>query len=166
MSTPVFWSGFSDLDAGERRDGAQQGDAAAGRHAFLHRGAGGVERVVDAVLLFLDLDFGRAADADDRDAAGELGKPLLQLLTVVIRGGFLDLRLDLGDARLRCPSCRRRRRRWWCFPCRCGPSWRGRASASVTFSSLMPMSSEITWPPVRMAMSSSMALRRSPKPAP
>ena len=34
----------------------------------------------------------------------------------------------------------------------------------VTFSSLMPRSSEITVPPVRMAMSSSMALRRSPKP--
>jgi hypothetical protein len=36
--------------------------------------------------------------------------------------------------------------------------------ASVTLSSLMPMSSEITWPPVRIAMSSSIALRRSPKP--
>ncbi len=34
----------------------------------------------------------------------------------------------------------------------------------VTFSSLMPRSSEITSAPVRMAMSSSMALRRSPKP--
>ena len=34
----------------------------------------------------------------------------------------------------------------------------------VTFSSLMPRSSEISWPPVRIAMSSSMALRRSPKP--
>ena len=37
-------------------------------------------------------------------------------------------------------------------------------SLTVTFSSLMPKSSVITWPPVRMAMSSSMALRRSPKP--
>src|SRR2546430_1323847 len=35
---------------------------------------------------------------------------------------------------------------------------------SVTFSSLMPRSSEIAWPPVRMAMSCSIALRRSPKP--
>ncbi len=34
----------------------------------------------------------------------------------------------------------------------------------VTFSSLMPRSSLISWPPVRVAMSSSMALRRSPKP--
>ncbi len=36
--------------------------------------------------------------------------------------------------------------------------------ATVTFSSLMPRSSAMSCPPVRMAMSSSMALRRSPKP--
>src|SRR5258708_4890741 len=35
---------------------------------------------------------------------------------------------------------------------------------SVTVSSLMPRSSEIAWPPVRTAMSCSIALRRSPKP--
>ncbi len=46
------------------------------------------------------LDLGRAADADHRDAAGELGQALLQLLTVVVRGGFLDLRLDLRNAGL------------------------------------------------------------------
>ena len=32
------------------------------------------------------------------------------------------------------------------------------------FSSLRPTSSVMTWPPVRMAMSASIALRRSPKP--
>src|SRR5271165_2100301 len=37
-------------------------------------------------------------------------------------------------------------------------------SSSFTFSSLMPRSSEMALPAVRMAMSSSMALRRSPKP--
>src|SRR2546421_530519 len=36
--------------------------------------------------------------------------------------------------------------------------------AGVTVSSLMPRSSEISCPPVRIAMSSSIALRRSPKP--
>src|SRR5439155_331144 len=42
---------------------------------------------------------------------------------------------------------------------------RARPSMSrVTFSSLSPTSSEMTWPPARMAMSWSMALRRSPKP--
>ena len=59
-----------------------------------------LHRVVDAILLLLDLDFGRAADADDRNAAGELGQTLLQLLLVVVGGGLLDLRLDLGDAAL------------------------------------------------------------------
>src|SRR3546814_18894372 len=42
----------------------------------------------------------RSADADHRDAAGQLGQTLLQLLAVVVRGGFLDLRLDLTAAGL------------------------------------------------------------------
>jgi hypothetical protein len=46
------------------------------------------------------LDFGGAADADNRDAAGELCQPLLQLLAVVVGGGLLNLRLDLGNAGL------------------------------------------------------------------
>ena len=37
-------------------------------------------------------------------------------------------------------------------------------SSSVAFSSSMPISSEITTPPVNTAMSCSIALRRSPKP--
>src|SRR6266568_2298578 len=37
-------------------------------------------------------------------------------------------------------------------------------SFSVAFSNVRPTSSAITWPPARMAMSSSMALRRSPNP--
>ena len=36
--------------------------------------------------------------------------------------------------------------------------------SSVTFSSLRPTSSLMTWPPVRTAMSCNIALRRSPKP--
>ena len=109
ISTPVFWSSFwvriffSDFDR------AQQGDAAARQDAFLDRGAGRMHRVIDAILALLHLDLGRAADADHRDAARELGETLLQLLAVVVRGGLLDLRLDLRDARPRCrPSCRRR----------------------------------------------------------
>src|SRR6185312_8573354 len=85
-------------DAADRLLGAQQRHAAARHDAFLHGRAGRVEGVLDAVLLFLDLDLGRTTDADHRDAAGELGQTLLQLLAVVVRGGFLDLRLDLRDA--------------------------------------------------------------------
>ncbi len=87
-----------DADLLERLAGAQQRDTAARQHAFLDRGAGCMHRVVDAILALLHLDLGGAADADHRNAAGELGQPLLQLLTVVVRGGLLDLRLDLGDA--------------------------------------------------------------------
>src|SRR5664279_2178874 len=79
---------------------AQQRNAAAGNDAFFDGRTGRMHRVVDAVLALLDFDFGRAADADHRDAARELGQTLLQLLTVVVRGGFLDLRLDLIDPRL------------------------------------------------------------------
>src|SRR5712671_1058618 len=100
-----------DLDAGllvvvlgaqalELLGGTEQGDAATRHDAFFHGRTGRMHRVINAVLALLDFDLGRAADADHRDAAGELGQTLLQLLTVVVRGGFLDLRLDLVDARL------------------------------------------------------------------
>ena len=97
---PAWTSGLSLFSLATASLGAQQRDAAARNDAFFHRRAGGVERVVDAVLLLLDLDFGRAADADHGDAARELGETLLQLLLVVVRGGLFDLRLDLGDAAL------------------------------------------------------------------
>src|ERR1700693_2268839 len=80
--------------------GAQQGDATARHDAFFTRRTGRMHRVINAILALPHLDFGRAADADPPDAARELGQTLLQLLTVVVRGGFLDLRLDLRHARL------------------------------------------------------------------
>jgi hypothetical protein len=42
----------------------------------LDRSLGRMHRVVDAVLLLLDLDLGRTADADDRNAARQLGETL------------------------------------------------------------------------------------------
>src|SRR6266849_7824967 len=99
-----------DLDAGllvvvlgakplEVLGGTEQGDAAARHDAFFHRRTGRMHRVINAILALPDLDLGRAADADHRDAACKLGQTLLQLLTVVVRGSFLDLRLDLIDPR-------------------------------------------------------------------
>src|SRR6185312_4265570 len=85
-------------DALELLGGPQQGDAAARQDAFLDRRAGRMHRVIHAILALLHLDLGRSADADHRDAARELGQTLLQLLTVVVRGGLLDLRLDLLHA--------------------------------------------------------------------
>src|SRR3546814_15915485 len=49
-------------------------------------------------LLFLHFDPGRGTDLDHRNAAGQLGHALLQLLAVVVRRGLFDLRLDLLDA--------------------------------------------------------------------
>ena len=88
------------LQAFERLGGVEQRRTAAGDDAFLDRGAGGVERVVDAILALLDLDFGRAADLDHGNAAGELGKTLLELLLVIVAGGVLDLLADRLDAAL------------------------------------------------------------------
>src|SRR5690606_35715052 len=84
----------------ERLLRTQQRHAATGQNAFLDRRAGRVQRVVDAVLLLLDLDFRRAADADHRDAAGELRQTLLKLLAVVVGSGLFDLGLDLLHAAL------------------------------------------------------------------
>src|SRR5450830_469524 len=88
------------LDALERLDRAEQGDAAARQNAFLDRGTGCMHRIIDAILAFLHLDLGGTAHADHRNAAGELRQPLLQLLFVVIGRRLLDLHLDLGDASL------------------------------------------------------------------
>ena len=57
-----------------------------------------MHRVFDARLLFLHLGLGGRAHLDDRDAADELGETFLQLLAVVVRGRFLDLRANLLHA--------------------------------------------------------------------
>ena len=59
-----------------------------------------LKRVLDAVLLLLQLGLGRGADLDHRHAAGQLGQPLLQLLAVEVGGRGLDLGADLLDAAL------------------------------------------------------------------
>src|ERR1700675_667392 len=71
-----------ELDLVERRDRLQEGGAAAGDEAFLDGRSGRREGILDAVLLLLELDLGGRADLDDCDAAGELGKALLELLLV------------------------------------------------------------------------------------
>src|SRR5690606_16304543 len=92
--------GVLTLDLASGLLGAQQGHAAAGHDAFFHGSAGGVQGVFDAGLLFLHLDFGGSADLDHGHTAGQLGHALLQLLTVVVAGGFLDLDANLLDTGL------------------------------------------------------------------
>ena len=166
MLTPTLHVALG-LDLVDRFDGAQQRDAAAGDDAFLDGRLGGVHGVLDAGLLFLHLGLGGSADLDDGDAADELGEALLELLAVVVGGGVLDLRADLLDAagdRFLAGLVVGVGDDAWCCPCRSTTFLASPRSSHFTFSSLMPRSSEISLPPVRMAMSSSMALRRSPKP--
>src|SRR3954449_1453989 len=84
----------------DRRGGLEQRHAAARHDALLEGRAGGLQRVLDAVLLLLHLRLGGRADLHDGDAAGELGEALLELLAVEVRVRGLDLRLDLVDAAL------------------------------------------------------------------
>ncbi len=98
ISAPTFSSPVRVVvDLLDGRDHAEQGGAAAGDDAFVGRGAGGVEGVLDAGLGLLHLGLGRRADADDRDAAGDLRQPLLELLLVVLALGLLDLAAKLVD---------------------------------------------------------------------
>jgi hypothetical protein len=74
-------------------------DTATGHDAFLDRRARRMQRVLDARLLLLHLDFGRGADLDDGHAAGQLRHALLQLFLVVVGGRVLDLLAHVLDAR-------------------------------------------------------------------
>ena len=87
-----------ELEALERLAATHERDAAAGHDALLDRRLRRVHGILDARLLLLHLGFGGCTDLDDGDAADELRQPLLQLLTVVVRGRVLDLRPDLLDA--------------------------------------------------------------------
>jgi hypothetical protein len=89
-----------ELEAVEGLLSAEESGTAAGDDAFFDGSAGGVEGVFDAGLLFLHFGFGGGTDVDDGDAAGELGEALLEFFAVIVRGGFLDLALELGDAAL------------------------------------------------------------------
>src|SRR5436305_11369083 len=81
----------------EARLGVQQGDATARHDALLERGAGRLQRVLDAVLFLLHLGLGGGADLDHGNAAGELGESLLEHLPIEVGVGVLDLVSDLVD---------------------------------------------------------------------
>ena len=72
--------------------------AAAEDDAFLDCCSGSIEGVFHTELGFLHLCLGCCTDADDCDAACQLGKTLLKFLSVEIRLGLFDLLLDLGYA--------------------------------------------------------------------
>ena len=91
----------------------EEGHAAAGHDALFQRRLGGVLGVFHQGLPLLHFGFGRRADVDLGDAAGQLRQPLFQLLAVVIAGGGFDLLADLVgpalDGRLRAGAADDRR---------------------------------------------------------
>ena len=95
-----------------------EGHAAARQQAFLDGGLGVAHGIFDAVLAFLGLDLGGSADLDDSHAASQLGQTLLQLLTVVIGVGVLDLSADLGHASVDVFLGASALTRWWSRPWR------------------------------------------------
>ena len=92
MSTPTFCSRRAVLEGVQTLQTAQVGGASARDDAFFDGCLGGVQGVFDARLLFLHFGLGRGTDVDDGHAADDLRQPLLQLLAIVVGGGFIDLR--------------------------------------------------------------------------
>ena len=74
--------------------------AAACDDAFFNSSLRCGQSVLNAHLLLFHLDLGSRTDLDNRYAAGELCQTLLQLLTVEIGRGGLDLASDLADTAL------------------------------------------------------------------
>src|SRR5699024_5891641 len=143
--------------------GLQQRNTTTGQDTFLDRGLGVADGVLDAVLALLELHLGGGTGLDDGHAAGQTGKTLLELLTVVVGVGALDLVADLVDAA--------RDRGGVPGAVADGRLVLGDDDLASTAQQvglgvleLEAAPSVMTWPPVSTAMSPSWALRRSPKP--
>jgi hypothetical protein len=152
-----------ELQLVDRSAGPEQRGAATGDDALLDGRPGRREGVLDAVLLLLELHLGGGADLDHGHAPGQLGQALLQLLAVPVRVGVLDLGLDLVDPALHVLL---------------GPATVDdggvvlgdddlAGGAEQVEGGVLELEADLLGDdlaPVRMAMSCSIALRRSPKP--
>ena len=63
MAIPAFWSAVGTNHTVKHLASLDQGHAATDNDAFLNGRTGRVQGVINAVLAFLDFDFGHAADA-------------------------------------------------------------------------------------------------------
>src|SRR5271165_892373 len=79
------------LEAVKCLRGAQEGHATTRNDAFFNGSARGMQSILDASFLFLHLGFGGSTDLDDSHSTSELGQALLEFLTVVVGGCFIDL---------------------------------------------------------------------------
>ncbi|CFE41275.1 Uncharacterised protein [Mycobacterium tuberculosis] len=87
-----------ELQLVQGRGRLQQRHTPTGDDALLDGGLGIANRILDAVLALLEFDLGGGTGLDHRDTTGQLGQPLLQLLTVVVGVAVLDLLADLGHS--------------------------------------------------------------------
>jgi hypothetical protein len=78
---------------GEGLRSSQQCDAPARNNAFIDRRTNCVESIIDAALTIRSLSLGGATYLDHRNATGKPGEAFLQVVTVITRGGLLDLEL-------------------------------------------------------------------------
>ena len=96
--------------------GTDEGGAATGDDTLFDGCTDRRHGVFDAVLLLLELHLGGGADLDQCHTAGQLRETLLELLTIPVGVGVLDLGLDLVDATVDVGVARRHHRRWSCCP--------------------------------------------------
>ena len=86
------------FDVGQRVRRAEQRDAAARNDAFIQRRLRRRLRVFEEVFAFFQLRFGRRADVDASDAAGQFREAFLELFFVVRAGRRFDFGANLRDA--------------------------------------------------------------------
>ena len=75
---------FAELDRIKSSNAANECDSATRDDALFNSSASCVHGILDACLLFLHLNLGGSTDFENRNAANELGKALLELLAIVI----------------------------------------------------------------------------------
>src|SRR6266516_3261877 len=95
--TRLFVTG-SDLDFVQRRDRMSQHSTAACYDTFFDSGACSGKRILYAMLLLFEFDLGCSAHFNHSDATRQLGQSLLQLLTVIVARGLINLGANLPDA--------------------------------------------------------------------
>src|SRR5437868_10454494 len=97
---PCLWSSLSPFNLSKALPARSRATPPPGRMPSSTAARVALHGVVDPILAFLHLHLRGPADTDHGNPARKLRQPLLQLLTVVVGGGLLDLRLDLGDTSL------------------------------------------------------------------
>ena len=160
ISTPTRWSSLAGVSLSSALQ-REKRRTTAWDNALFNCGSGCIHRVFDTIPLFLHLYLSCTASGSQQRHQASQG--VLGAFTVVVGAGLVDLCTDLVTTALNVTLFTSTINDGGLF-LRDINLLGGAKHVNVTFSSLIPRSSDITWPPVKMAMSSNIALRRSPKP--